>query len=86
MTGTEDLRVGMLVHGFANGVFGRDSYQCRRIEALGVDWVVTRSLEHSEHSLSTEVEMVTGDSLHWLKDAIAKPPGDCPCVPYDPDR
>lgn len=47
---------------------------------------MTRSLESSQFALSPEVEMVTGESLHWLKDAIAKPPSDCPCVPYDPDR
>ena len=68
---TEDLRVGMVVHGFASGIFGRDSYDCRRIEAMGADWVVTRTID-SPH----ETEFVSGsDSLHWLKDSIDKP--DC---------
>lgn len=36
------LAVGDIIHGFANGAFGRDSYDCRRIEAVGPDWVVCR--------------------------------------------
>lgn len=37
------LQVGQVIHGFAGGAFGRDSYACRRVEAIGVDWVVTRN-------------------------------------------
>lgn len=36
------LTVGDVIHGFAEGAFGRDSYQCRRVEAVGPDWIVTR--------------------------------------------
>lgn len=36
------LAVGDIIHGFANGAFGRDSYDCRKIEAVGPDWIVTR--------------------------------------------
>lgn len=82
MSLTDEFRVGTEVHGFAGGVFGRDSYGCRRIEAMGSDWVVTRMLEAPR-----EPEFVSGsESLHWLKDAIANPPSDCMCLPYDPDR
>lgn len=35
--------VGEPVHGFAGGAFGRDSYACRRVEAVGWDWIVTRN-------------------------------------------
>jgi len=35
--------VGTPVNGFAWGIFGRDSYYDRRIEAVGHDWVVTRA-------------------------------------------
>ena len=35
--------VGDMIHGFAAGYFGRDSYACRRVEALGPDWIVTRN-------------------------------------------
>lgn len=39
-----EYRVGQAVHGFAGGVYGRDSYSCRRIEHVGPDYVVTRNL------------------------------------------
>ena len=77
---TREFRVGMQVHGFAGGVFGRDSYECRRIEAMGSDWVVTRS------DTGTPEFASGSESLHWLKDAIDKPPSDCLCQPYDPDQ
>ena len=38
-----DFKVGDIVHGFAQGAFGRDSYDCRRVEAIGSDWIVTRN-------------------------------------------
>lgn len=37
------LKVGDEVHGFAGGAFGRDSYACRKVEAVGPDWIVTRN-------------------------------------------
>jgi hypothetical protein len=39
------LRVGDVLLGFCNGFFGRDSYEDKRVEALGADWVVARDLE-----------------------------------------
>lgn len=36
--------VGRLLYGFCNGFFGRDSYNTKRIEAEGVDWIVARQL------------------------------------------
>ena len=38
----EPLRVGDVLFGFCGGFFGRDSYQDKRIEAIGADWVVAR--------------------------------------------
>ena len=38
----DPLTPGDLIHGYAYGAFGRDSYDCRRIEAVGPDWIVTR--------------------------------------------
>ena len=35
-------RVGMLLHGYCNGYFNYDFYGRRRIEAVGVDWIVAR--------------------------------------------
>lgn len=37
------LRVGDVLYGFCNGYFGRDSYDDKRVEAIGADWVVARS-------------------------------------------
>jgi hypothetical protein len=31
-----------VIHGFAYGAFGRDHYNCVRIEAVGPDWIVAR--------------------------------------------
>ena len=39
------IRVGMMIYGYCNGYFGRDSYEPKRIEALGHDWVVVREEE-----------------------------------------
>jgi hypothetical protein len=37
------LAVDDIIHGFAHGAFGRDHYDCVRIEAVGPDWIVARS-------------------------------------------
>jgi len=37
------LAVGDVIHGFAQGAFGRDHYDCVKIEAAGPDWIVARS-------------------------------------------
>jgi hypothetical protein len=47
------FRLGDIIHGFCGGAFGRDSYNCRRVEAVGADWVVTRNERG-------EVELVAG--------------------------
>ena len=36
-------QVGTVIHGFARGAFGRDSFECRKVEAVGADWIVTRN-------------------------------------------
>lgn len=38
------LLIGDIVHGYVEGYFGRDHYDCARIEAFGVDWVVIRNI------------------------------------------
>ena len=37
--------IGKVLYGFCNGYFGRDSYEDKRIEAEGVDWIVARATE-----------------------------------------
>ena len=34
--------LGQILYGFCNGYFGRDSYGEKRIEGIGVDWIVAR--------------------------------------------
>lgn len=31
--------------GFCGGVFGRDSYDVKRVEAIGKDWIVARPID-----------------------------------------
>ncbi len=38
------IRVGTLLYGYCGGWFGRDSYETKRVEALGADWVVAREV------------------------------------------
>lgn len=40
----EPLRVGDVLHGYCGGAFGRDSYECKRVEAIGADWVICRTV------------------------------------------
>jgi hypothetical protein len=36
------LRIGDNLVGYCAGVFGRDAYGCKRVEAIGCDWVIAR--------------------------------------------
>lgn len=36
------LQIGQMLYGYCGGVFGRDSCDNKRIEAIGVDWIVVR--------------------------------------------
>ncbi len=59
--------VGDLLRGHCGGMFGRDSYHDKRVEAVGADWVVVRS----EHG----VELAHGPDVH----AILYPYSDRAC-------
>lgn len=52
-----ELTVGAIVHGFCGGYFGRDSYACRRVEAVGADWMVTRN-GNGAIELGTDLEAI----------------------------
>lgn len=43
---------GLRFHGFAEGWFGRDSYACRSVECVGIDWIVCRDDDGSAEFLS----------------------------------
>lgn len=47
--------IGEVFTGFCNGYFGRDSYDDKRVEAFGTDWIVCRE------STGTVVIAVFGD-------------------------
>lgn len=47
-----ELNVGDRIHGFAGGFFGRDSYDCRTVEHVGRDWVITRNTKGNWESTS----------------------------------
>lgn len=51
------FHVGDVIHGFAGGAFGRDSYNCRTVEAVGKDWAVTRNE-------SGDAEFISGRDLN----------------------
>ena len=36
------IRIGTVLYGYCGGLFGRDSYGRKRVEAIGHDWVVVR--------------------------------------------
>lgn len=59
MTG-EPLRVGDIIHGHVGGYFGRDHYECARIEAIGADWIVARRFG-SSHPITATASL--GDLL-----------------------
>ena len=41
------LQVGQILYGYCGGFFGRDSFEDKRIEAIGYDWVVVRDVSGS---------------------------------------
>ena len=58
---THEWDVGEVIHGFAGGAFGRDSYECRRVEAVGHDWIVTRNGRG-------QVEFAAGSRIPWRRE------------------
>ena len=45
--------IGQQLYGYCNGYFGRDSYSDRRIENIGVDYIVTRNTNGDVELLET---------------------------------
>lgn len=56
----DEVRVGSILYGFCGGCFGRDSYDNKRVEAMGADWVVVRNesggVEFTDHAPSDLAE------------------------------
>ena len=51
------LLIGQTLEGYCGGYFGRDSYDDKRIEAVGIDWVIARSDNGKIH-------FACGDDIH----------------------
>lgn len=70
------LKVGDTVHGFAGGMFGRDSYDCRTVEEIGPDWALLRD-EHGTLELLTDRDGIPS----WFTQHL-EPGSDqhCACV------
>lgn len=68
MSATEQppLRVGDILYGFCGGYFGRDSYDDKRVEAIGGDWVVARTERG-------EIHVCSGRSPECLTEFREKP-------------
>jgi len=74
---THGFRVGDILHGFCGGSFGRDSYACRRVEAVGADWIVTRN-ERGEVELAAHSGIPTreeADARDWCYAGCIDPEG-----------
>ena len=39
------LQIGQILKGYCSGFFG-NNYEDKRIEALGIDWIVVREIEN----------------------------------------
>lgn len=70
------FNVGDIIHGFCFGSFGRDSYACRRVEAVGPDWIVTRN---GLGDGGLDVELAAGESIPTREEAADKSYCDVDC-------
>jgi hypothetical protein len=69
------LAVGDVIHGFAQGGFGRDHYDCTRIEAAGPDWIVARD---KDGDLSFAAGERSLRHLMMVRDTDRCPEEECP--------
>jgi len=56
------LSVGTVLYGYCSGFFGRDSYEEKRVEAVGHDWLICRDE-------SGDIHFGTLNSDGWNPDA-----------------
>lgn len=57
------VQVGDTLYGFCGGAFGRDSYEDKRVEAVGKDWIVCRDNQGQVHF---------ADLSEWTIDQLAE--------------
>lgn len=68
------LDVGDVIHGFAQGAFGRDHFDCVRIEAVGPDWIAARAAPDDAPQFASG-----RDSLEFIQRARDEPCANHPC-------
>lgn len=71
----EPLKIGDVIHGFAQGGFGRDHYDCTKIEACGPDWIVARD---ADGDLSFACGRSSLEHLIMVRDTDSCPEPECP--------
>lgn len=67
------IRIGTIIPGYCQGVFGRDSYEDKRVEAIGADWIVCRDDSGNIHFASGAVGF--GDNsniIEFLEDYLRR--------------
>lgn len=69
------LGIGDVIHGFAQGGFGRDHYDCVKIEAAGRDWIVARDADGDVSFASGERSL---RHLIMVRDTDPCPEERCP--------
>lgn len=69
------LQVGDVIHGFAQGGFGRDHYDCTKIEAAGPDWIVARDADGDLSFACGERDL---KHLIMVRDTDPCPESECP--------
>ncbi|WP_433731064.1 hypothetical protein ACQP2Y_21725 [Actinoplanes sp. CA-051413] len=72
-----DFKPGDIIHGFCGGSFGRDSYACRKVEAVGWDWIVTRN--GLRDGSDNDVELAVGRHIPTREQAADKSYCDIDC-------
>ena len=69
-----DLKVGDILYGYCGGWFGRDSFEDKRIEAIGPDWVICRDENGVVHTATCSHESYERDfNIRNIQDMLNKP-------------
>jgi hypothetical protein len=51
------ILVGQVLKGYCGGYFGSRSYGAKRVEAVGIDWIVARDVESGEVVAATDSDI-----------------------------
>lgn len=62
------IKPGDKLYGFCNGYFGRDYYETKIVEAIGVDWLVVREENSGTPIMCNFDAMDTEQIVEYLKE------------------